>query len=104
MPQYILVWDTDKDVKKRSTGSFPVFRAGQASVGSGDTEVSVVFSEPVTDLNFSVIPVWQNTADPTPQMQPLIVTAFDVNGFTVKWNAPTDSANYKINWYTISHV
>lgn len=102
MALQILLWD---DVKQRSKrgGPAPDLRAGRANVADGATSVSVTFSSPLPDTNYSVLATWQNTDDPAPQFQPFVVTAFDEDGFTLSWAAPTDSSNYKVNWQAIAH-
>lgn len=100
MAQNSVSFDNSTNRLKRQT-TVPVdFRAGRQAVGSAQTTVSVTFSTAVTT---SYIPVcsWQNTTDSTPQFQPIAITAFTTTGFTATWNAPTDSANYSINWMVL---
>jgi hypothetical protein len=58
----------------------------------------VTFATALPSTNYAVVCTWQNTTDPFPQYQPVSVTALTINGFTLSWNAPTDTANYSINW------
>lgn len=81
-----------------SSGS--VERAGSYSVGNGNTSVTVVFSTPVANTNYSVTADFSNIVDANPQHQPVTITNKTVNGFTAKWNAPTDSGNYKLEYQT----
>lgn len=88
--------NTNNRLKRQTT--IPVdFRAGQKTVSSGVTTVSVTFSTAVTT---SYVPTctWMNTTDANPQFQPVVITAFSTTGFTATWNVPTDSANYVLNW------
>lgn len=93
----LVQWDTTKECFVRG-GTAPNFRSGRASVGLGVTSVVVTFATALPDTNFIVNPTWQNTTDSFPQHQIVIITAFSTTGFTAAWSAPTDTANYSINW------
>ena len=43
-----------------------------------------------------IVCVLFDSTDASPQFQPVTVTARSSTGFTATWNAPTDSANYKL--------
>ena len=73
-------------------------RSGNEPIPAAATSVTVVFSSPVTSTVYTVLVDMVNTTDANPQYQAPIVTNKTVNGFTVKWNAPTDSANYSIDY------
>jgi hypothetical protein len=68
----------------------------EASIGSAQTSLSVVFGSPLTGSNYVVMATMVNTVDGSVDYQPITVTAKSASGFTAKWNAPTDSANYKL--------
>lgn len=76
-------------------GSIP---NGSEPIGAGQDSLVVLFSPPRALNTFKVRATWENTVDTDPQMQPLIVTAKTLSTFTLRWPAPTDSANYKISW------
>jgi hypothetical protein len=97
------MWDDTNKRMKRSTAPAPDYRAGSASVSASATSVSVTFSSALASTNYAIICTWMNTVDSNPQLQPFVVTAFSTSGFTVSWNAPTDTANYKINWQAIAN-
>lgn len=71
---------------------------GEASIGSAQS--SLVVSFPATLQTGNTTPkvvAWMvNTTDTDPQFQPIEITVRSATGFTAKWNAPTDSANYKL--------
>jgi len=65
------------------------------NIGSGQSSISVAYSSPLAEAGvplFSFI----NTVDPMPIFLQGIVTALTVNGFTILFNAPTDTANYRL--------
>lgn len=59
---------------------------------------TVLFPGPVPDVNYVPIITLENSVDADPIMFNWMVTQRTVNGFTVKLNAPTDTANYKCLW------
>lgn len=66
------------------------------SVALDATSVSVVFAAPQPTDEYNVSPVWKNTVDTDPQFQDFVISAQSTTGFTLSWNAGTDSANYII--------
>lgn len=91
----IVQWDSTNKKFKAGGGQS---RAGRSSIGSGASSLVVTFSSALPSTSYAVTCTWQNTADTNPQQQSFVVTAFATTGFTVTWPAPTDSANYSINW------
>jgi len=79
-------------------------RAGEAPISSNATSITVTFSTPVTSPVYDVLVDMVNLVDPDPQYQQVIVTNKTVNGFTVQWNAPTDSGNYAIDYIVAGNV
>lgn len=73
-------------------------RSGSDTVAAGDTQITVTFSTPLPTSNYVVMAEMTNLVDANPQFQTVIVTNKTNTGFTVKWNAPTDSANYEIGY------
>lgn len=71
---------------------------GEKDVPMGATSLVVPLAQDLTGVNYSVVPGWINEADPNPQFQALMVTARTATTFTVSWNSPTDSANYRISF------
>lgn len=67
---------------------------GAVGLSNGDVSVSVTFSTAFPNTSYSIAFALRNTVDASPIMLQGIVTAKSVSGFTVKLNAPTDSANY----------
>lgn len=68
----------------------------EVSVSSGVSSATVTFPAAIGNSTYRVAAWLFNSTDAEPQYQPLTVTARTSASFTVKFNAPTDSANYKI--------
>lgn len=78
------------------SGSVQQGFAQEVAIGSGDTDVTVVFPTPMPGVNYVIQAQMVNTTDPNPQFQDIVITNKTVNGFTANWSSPTDSANYKL--------
>ena len=72
--------------------------AGEISLTQGATKISVSFLYPQSDLTYVIFPMMENLVDSNPQFQQPEVTDKTVNGFSVQWNSPTISNNYKLSW------
>jgi hypothetical protein len=96
-----VAWDNTNDRIKRLPLAVPDFRAGRETVSSSATTVNVTFSTALDNTSYAVVCTWQNTTDATPQFQPIVITALSTSGFTARWNVPTDSANYSLNWQVL---
>jgi len=88
-------WDAAYSV---TTVSSVTMRAGSSAIGSAQTSLAVTFSSAMPNTSYTVVATMLNTTDTNPQFQPITITAFSTSGFTAKWNANTDSANYLLNW------
>ena len=100
-----VAWDnTNNRLKRLTTSAAPDIRSGRNTLASGASSVTVTFSSAVASTSYSVTCTWYNTTDTNPQFQPIDVTAQSTTGFTAKWNAPTDTANYAIAWQCIAFV
>jgi hypothetical protein len=76
-----------------------ILRAGNESLGSAASSVTVVFSSPTADTTYVPTPVsFVNLTDPDPIFLQGMITGKTVNGFTVTFNTPTDTANYIMAW------
>ncbi len=79
-------------------------RAGQSVISSGVQTKSVTFSGDMSDTSYSIKFSLENVTDSDPQFLTAMVTAKSISGFTVKFNAPTDSANYVLSWSVTESV
>jgi hypothetical protein len=76
-------------------------RAGSQAVSSGSTSQAITFSSTLGSTGYAISACFVNTTDTNPQYQPITVTAQSATGFTAKWNAPTATANYTIQFQAI---
>lgn len=74
--------------------------AQEVSIPAAATSLVVTFPAALPSSAYVVLPQMVNTVDGTPDFQPLTITAKTAAGFTVTWNAPTDTANYKLAYIT----
>lgn len=73
-------------------------RAGSEAISNGAQTHTVTFSAAMVDINYAVIPSLYNSTDVDPSYLTAVVTQKTVNGFTVEFNAPVDSANYVLDY------
>lgn len=71
---------------------------GQAAIANAATTVTVTFGTAESDTNYYPVISIENLTDSPPSIYAMIVSAKTVNGFTVTFSGPMDSANYKLNW------
>lgn len=78
-----------------------VTQDAEAAIGNGVTSVVVTFPANLQTGNTSprIDVEMINTTDANPQFQEVVITARSNTGFTATWNAPTDSANYKLAYF-----
>lgn len=71
---------------------------GEVAVSLNANNAVVTFPAALNGGNSTpkVIAWFINTTDANPQFQDVEVTARSSTGFTATWNAPLDSANYKL--------
>jgi len=77
--------------------------AGSETIAAAATSASVVFSTLGTTA-YAVIPKIMNYTDLTPIFIDAISVTKTATGFTVNFNAPTDTANYILEWIVVSHA
>lgn len=77
--------------------------AGVVSIAASVSSKSVVYA---TAIGSSLPPIFSfiNTIDSSPIFLSGFVSAFSTTGFTITFNAPTDSANYKIDYAVFGAV
>lgn len=74
-------------------------RANVVALPSAASSVNVVYSSALPSADVPVISIL-NTSDANPIFLQAIITAFSTTGFTAKFNAPTDTANYSLSYQT----
>lgn len=78
-----------------------LMRVGQSSLGSGVQSVDITFSSALSSTNYAIASSFENTTDTDPIFLQGYVSAKATTGFTFRFNAPTDSANYVFH-YTVT--
>ena len=111
MVRRVVAWDsvtdrlvrTDKDPADIMASAIPdVVSSGSSAIAEGATSISVTYAGAFTNTSYALVVNLVNLIDSSPQFQPLAVTEITASGFTAKWNAPTDSANYMIDYIAVS--
>lgn len=78
-------------------------RANSEAIGNGATTVNVVFSSDIGSTNYSIVTAITNTADANPIYPQIIANTKASTGFTAELSAPTDTANYVLEWVAVIH-
>lgn len=78
-------------------GAF-IGRVEQTSIPDATQTLAVVFASNMPDTQYSLFLSIKNTTDADPIWLQAVETIKSVSGFTVVFNAPTDSANYVLEW------
>jgi len=73
--------------------------SGEFPVNLGDTTATISLPLPLGGTNYTVVAGFVNLVDGAPQFQPVEVIAKTASNFTVEWNSPTDSVNYRIAYH-----
>lgn len=73
-------------------------QVGEAIVNMGDTSATITIPLPMASVGYVVTPNLVNYTDPVPSFLPITVTNKALSSFTVKWNTPISTANYRVAW------
>lgn len=73
-------------------------RAAVFAIPDATQTFTVTFSTPWVDNEYVADFCFENTSDADPIFLQGMITARDADGFSVTMNAPTDTANYKMNY------
>lgn len=74
-------------------------RAGRTSLADATQTFTIPFSSVFNSTNYAISFVIENTVDSDPIFLQAVVTARATGSFSIKLNAPTDSANYILHWH-----
>ena len=105
MPQYSAQWNTNPDSSNyamefvANNTACSTIKSFITDVSNGATSASISF--PYFDIestSYALVARFMNITDNPITYQPITITSKSVSAFTAKWNVPTDSANYKIEW------
>lgn len=100
----LLVYDNSQQrwIMLTGSGSSPTPTsagfAQEVGLTISTTSKVITFPSPLTNTNYIVNVTMVNQTDTNPQFQPMDVTNKTVNGFTVSWNYPLDTANYAVDY------
>lgn len=86
------------------TNGLGIERSGNKSLINGQQTVVVTFSSAVSSANYVPSVCWKNSVDSSPMIPQGMITAWDVNGFTMVLAAPVDSANYIMAWSVLDEI
>lgn len=100
MAKGLLTSRDDKPGAKRTGINPDYIRSNIVDIPLGATSVTIPFSSNVPDIEYVPSAEWINTVDANPQFQDKVITNLTASGMTVKWNSPTDTANYKMAYKT----
>lgn len=73
-------------------------RVNQTAIPNGAQTIAIVFTDAMPDTEYSVMSMVRNTVDTDPIYLQVINTVRATTGFTIEFNAPTDSGNYVLEW------
>lgn len=76
----------------------------EIALGLGDNSKMIDLPIDYGNTNYAVFACMQNTVDGSPQFQTVYLSAKNNGNFTLEWEDPTDSVNYKIIYYVISYT
>jgi len=79
-------------------------QAGEAILSMGVTSVTITMPLPLSSTNYVVVAEMANYVDANPQFQPLTCTQKTDSTFTISFNAPTETANYRISWQLAAYA
>ena len=88
---------------KTGTSSSTNVRANEVTMASGISTKAVTYSSAISGTYALVVSI-ANTTDSTPIFLHPIITAKSASGFTVTFNAQTDTANYVLEYITYGAV
>ena len=75
-----------------------VARASSEAIGNGIQTVNVIFSSDIGTTNYALNVSINNQIDADPIYLTAVITNKTTGGFDVELSAPTDSANYELEY------
>lgn len=79
-------------------------RTQTATVLASVSQTAVVFSTPMSSADYTVLTSISNLVDTDPIFLQVVSIVKSTTGFTALFNAPTDSANYLLEYLVADHV
>lgn len=77
--------------------------SGERPVNLADTSIVIALPVGLAGTNYVVVAGFVNLVDSGPQFQPIEVVSKTALDFTLRWNSPTDSANYRIAYHVAQY-
>lgn len=87
-----------------SSGGVTILAGGFVAINSATQNFTVSFSSDLGTTNYVVNFSLENNVDADPIYLTGIITAKNTNGFDMELSAPTDSANYEINYMVCTPI
>ena len=76
---------------------------GEFIVSAGATSATISPSIAFSTTDYVVVANFADYTDANPQFQPVSITNKTLSSFTISWNAPTETASYRISWQAASY-
>jgi len=83
--------------------SAAISQIGEYPIGSGATTLTISLPTPLATGDYVVLAEFTNSTDSNPQFQPILIRNKSSSFFTVDWNMPLDTSNYKLSWQLASY-
>ena len=80
------------------------FTSGTVALANAAQSATVTFANALPTANYQVLFSFLNTADLSPIFLEAYVSAQSSSGFTLTFNAPTDSTNYLLNYRVLPYA
>ena len=93
----VYIWDGSSWVLVGGQGNL-LGHSGAAAIADAQQTVSVVFASAMPDTTYALNCSITNVTDADPIYLNIVSTTKLTTGFTVEFNAPTDTANYILEW------
>lgn len=77
-------------------------RTGTQGISSAAQSVTVVFTSNMSSNAYALVTSITNTTDSSPIFLQIVDTVKSNSGFTAIFNAPTDTANYSLEYVAIA--
>lgn len=94
---YYLSWDTVDGTTSTTISDIQ-------SISSGVDEVTVAFSQPRSNPEYSIAITMENIIDANPSIFLYTITDKTVNGFTLEFSSTMPTGNYSLGWTTFEYA
>ncbi len=77
---------------------FLEYRASCVEIPNGDNSIDITFGASMSSSGYALNVTFENLTDSNPQFLSPLITARSAAGFSIRFNAGVDSANYKLHY------